>query len=260
MESYQGLILAQRSAGEKGKFIDVLTEQQTVQEIYVRGAKKPTASGTSATQQFAYAVFSVSHRNNRLYLDSVEPIRIFYHLRESLTRLSLATYFSELVRLSVREFQSPDEHCQAFRLTLNTLHYLESGIRAESYLKPTFELRLMTELGMMPDLIMCRNCGAYLPEQLYFSPQEGYFYCAACHAASPLIAPILLQKSALQAMRHIVFADFDRLFSWKLGEQNLADVRSSAERFVRYHLGLHIPALDFYHDIANRKEGQHEPE
>ena len=42
MEIYRGLVLAERSAGERGKFIDVLTEHNTVREIYVRGAKKNT--------------------------------------------------------------------------------------------------------------------------------------------------------------------------------------------------------------------------
>ena len=49
------------------------------------------------------------------------------------------------------------------RLMLNTLHYLENGSREEGLLKPIFELRLMTELGMMPDLLMCRTCGEFLP-------------------------------------------------------------------------------------------------
>ncbi|MFQ9093735.1 MAG: recombination protein O N-terminal domain-containing protein [Ruminococcus sp.] len=56
MEIYRGLVLAERSAGERGKFIDVLTEHNTVREIYVRGAKKNTSSGLSATQLFSYAI------------------------------------------------------------------------------------------------------------------------------------------------------------------------------------------------------------
>ena len=115
-----------------------------------------------------------------LYLDSAEPIRIFYRLRESLSRLSLAMYFSELVRLSVREHQTPEENCFVMRLMLNTLHYLENGERSEALLKSIFELRLMTELGMMPDLLMCRSCCVFLPKRLYFSVEEGCFFCADC--------------------------------------------------------------------------------
>ena len=148
MEIYRGLVLAERSAGEQGKFIDVLTEHNTVQEIYVRGAKKNSSAGLSATQLFSYATFSVQKRRNQWYLDSAEPIRIFYRLRESLSRLSLAMYFGELIRLSVREHQTPEENCFVMRLMLNTLHYLESGQRSEALLKPIFELRLFTKTAL----------------------------------------------------------------------------------------------------------------
>ena len=132
MEIYRGLVLAERSAGERGKFIDVLTEHNTVREIYVRGAKKNTSAGLSATQLFSYANFSIRKQQKGLYLDSAEPIRIFYRLRESLSRLSLAMYFSELVRLSVREHQTPAqaealyESCKAY--CRERVPVVESGI------------------------------------------------------------------------------------------------------------------------------------
>ncbi len=250
METYLGLVIAERNAGDRGKFIDVLTEKNIVQELYVRGAKKPGASGMATTQLFSYARFSVNERNQRLYLDSAEPIRLFYRLRETLTRLSLAMYFSELIRLCVREYRNPSENCEVLRLTLNTLHFLENGERDEKMLKPIFEIRLMTELGMMPDLLTCRCCGEFLPKRLYFSVEEGCFYCAQCGAPHTSYQPVQLRAPALQAMRHIVFADYDRLFHFHLGADNLAAVSVCAERFVQYHLGFQMKALEFYHKIT----------
>lgn len=251
MEIYRGLVLAERSAGEQGKFIDVLTEHNTVQEIYVRGAKKNSSAGLSATQLFSYATFSVQKRQNQWYLDSAEPIRIFYRLRESLSRLSLAMYFGELIRLSVREHQTPEENCFVMRLMLNTLHYLESGQRSEALLKPIFELRLMTELGMMPDLLMCRGCGVFLPKRLYFSVEKGCFFCADCGAPDSPQESLLLRAPVLQAMRHILFADYDRLFHFQLGAENLQMLGICTERFVQYHLSLKPKALTFYRSITN---------
>ena len=60
METYKGLVLAERNAGDRGKFIDILTENNTVQEVYVRGAKKASSAATSLTQLFSYAVISSS--------------------------------------------------------------------------------------------------------------------------------------------------------------------------------------------------------
>ena len=232
MEIYRGLVLAERSAGEQGKFIDVLTEHNTVQEIYVRGAKKNSSAGLSATQLFSYATFSVQKRRNQWYLDSAEPIRIFYRLRESLSRLSLAMYFGELIRLSVREHQTPEENCFVMRLMLNTLHYLESGQRSEALLKPIFELRLMTK-------------------RLYFSVEKGCFFCTDCGAPDSPQEPLLLRAPVLQAMRHILFADYDRLFHFQLGAENLQMLGICTERFVQYHLSLKPKALTFYRSITN---------
>ncbi len=264
MEMFQGLVVAERNAGDRGKFIDIFTDRNTVQEVYVRGAKKMSSAGTSTTQQFSYARFSVNRRQERLYLDSAEPVRLFYRLRESLSRLSLAMYFAELIRLSVREYQNPGEQCEALRLMLNTLHFLENGERDEAMLKPLFELRLMTELGMMPDLLACRSCGEFLPERLCFSVEEGCFYCASCRK-SQMKNSILLRAPALQAMRHMVFAEYDRLFHFHLGANHLAAVSMCTERFVQYHLGLRIKALDFYYHIqaasptSSQKGESHEP-
>lgn len=254
METYRGLILAQRSAGDRGKFIDMLTARSTVQEVYVRGAKKTASSGVSATQMFTYGRFSVQQCGTTYYLDSAESIRIFYRLRESLTRLSLASYFSELVQMSVREFRTPGEPCDVMRLMLNTLHFLETGTRPEEMLKPLFELRLMTELGMMPDVLMCRRCGKFLPDQLYFSVEEGYFCCKDCGVPSAQHTPVLLHVPALQAMRHIIFADFNRLYRFRLGPENLAALRQYTERFVQYHLGFPLKSLAFYHEMTGQKD------
>lgn len=260
-QTCKAVILARRASGDPGQFVDVFTEQNTVEEIYVYGNKSASSAGVSSLQQFSYATLSVRRgRGGRVYLDSIEPIRIFYNLRAPLSRLSLATYFSELVRLCVPTFRVPGESNEAFRLFLNTLHFLEKGIRDEMLLKPLFELRLMTELGHMPNLLVCQKCGEYLPQRMVFSPAQGVYWCRAC--APPQKGGILAPAAVLTAMRHIVFSDFSRLFSWKLGKENLILLGQIAEAFVQYHLGLRIPALDYYHAVSNLapKEGAYESE
>lgn len=250
MEIYRGLILAQRNAGDRGKFVDILTEMNTVQEVYVRGAKKLDASATSVTQLFSYARFSVQKRGNQYYLDSAEPIKVFYRLRESLSRLSLAMYFAELVRLSVREFRHPGEQSEVLRLLLNTLHYLEGAARSETMLKSIFEMRLMVELGMAPNLLICRSCGAFLPEKLLFFVGEAGYCCAGCDPSGMHSQSILIHAPTLQAMRHLVFADWDRLYNFRLGQLYLAELSTCTEQFVRYHLGFRFETLQFYHKIT----------
>ena len=97
-------------------------------------------------------------------------------------------------------------------------------------LKPLFELRFMTELGMMPDLLMCRSCGVFLPKRLYFSVEQGCFFCTNCGAPQRDNSCILIPAAVLQAMRHIVFADFSRLFRVRISLPCLRNLSKSPKR------------------------------
>ncbi len=253
METYRGLVLAERNAGDRGKFLDILLENNTVQEVFCRGGKRNTSAGLAATQLFSYATFSLTRRQQQVYLDSCEPIHIFYRLRNSLSRLSLALYFAELVRGCIQSLRWVKDTSDVMWLLLNTLYFLEGGLREEALLKPLFELRLMTELGMMPDLLICRTCNAYCPSELVFSVEGGCFYCRDCvpERMSPKWL-IPLRAPALLAMRHIVFADKNRLFNFRLGTENLAALGRCTERFVQYYLPVPLRTLTFYHNIVSQ--------
>ncbi len=52
-------------------------------------------------------------------------------------------------------------------------------------------------------------------------------------------------------MRHIVFADYTRLYQLPLGKDNLRPLGDCTERFVQYHLSLKPRALTFYQSVAH---------
>ena len=194
-----GIVIRERSVGEQDKFIDLLTADQGVLEVSVRGAKKITSRHGAASQLYAYGQYCLDSRRDRYYLNSAQVERIFYDLRQDLTRLSLATYFSELIGFAVGA-----EHAKSdiLRLLLNTLHYLEEGSRPVPLLKALFELRFLTELGMMPDIVCCDVCGEYAPAQLIFRLQAGNFICAHCAGEiAPDREQMPVSGSVLQAVR-----------------------------------------------------------
>ena len=121
-----GIVIRERSVGEQDKFIDLLTAEHGVLEVSVRGAKKITSRHGAASQLYAYGQYCLDSRRDRYSLNSAQVNRIFYDLRQDLTRLSLANYFSELIGFAVGA-----EHAKSdiLRLLLNTLHYLEEGSR-----------------------------------------------------------------------------------------------------------------------------------
>lgn len=244
-----GIVIRERSVGEQDKFIDLLTAEHGVLEVSVRGAKKITSRHGAASQLYAYGQYCLDSRRDRYYLNSAQVNRIFYDLRQDLTRLSLANYFSELIGFAVG---AEHENSDILRLLLNTLHYLEEGSRPVPLLKALFELRFLTELGMMPDIVCCDVCGEYAPSQLIFRLQAGNFVCSPCAGElAPDREQMPVSGSVLQAVRHIVLSDFDRLFHFRLSDPAQSALSILAERYTILHLERQFRTLDFYKSLEN---------
>ena len=248
MTTFEGIVLKERSSGEKDKFIDILTKDRGVIEVSVKGAKKINGKNGSSAQLFAYSRFCTEIWRNMPCLNSAEPIHIFYGLRNSLGRISLASYFSEVLRFCViPEEQNND----VLRLMLNCLHFLETGERSEAQLKAIFELRLMSEIGFMPDVVACRRCGVFEPEKLFFSVSDGGFFCKDCFNGNLSADYFRVPLSVLSAVRHIVLTDFDRLFNFRVSESTMAELAQFAEVYLTSHLERTFQTLDFYKNMTN---------
>ena len=247
MTTVEGIVLKERSVGEQDKFIDILTRESGVLEVSVKGAKKINGRSGSSSQLLAYSRFCIDKRGNYLYLNSAEPIHIFYGLRDSLKKISLASYFAEVLRFCIRpEAQNGD----VMRLMLNCLHYLENGERDEKLLKAVFELRLMSETGYMPDVVACRSCGVFEPEELFFCIGNGGFYCADCFESGASEDHMKIKLPVLSAVRHIVLSDFDRLFNFRVSESTQQSLSALAESYLLTHLERSFGTLDFYKSIV----------
>lgn len=248
MTTIEGIVLKERAFGEQDKFIDILTRDRGLLELPVKGARKISGKFSAPTQLFAYSKFCYEQRKNRFYLNSAETIHIFYGLRNSLSAISLASYFSDILRYSVAELTDSED---VLRLFLNTLHYLENGLRHEKLLKSIFELRLMSEIGFMPDVVACHGCGVFEPEELYFSVSDGSFLCSECCPPELKKSNFKITLPVLSAIRHIVFMDFNRLFNFRVSENVLERLSEFSESYIISHLERSFNTLDFYKSLRN---------
>ena len=245
MLTVKGIVLMQRTVGEQDRFIDILTAEYGVMEVFVKGAGKISSRTGSGTQLFAYSEFCLADKKHGARtLNSVSPIQIFYGLRGSVTAVALASYFSQIINFAVLPRTGIPE---ILRLMLNCLHFLSEGTKSEAVLKAVFELRMASLLGFLPDVVMCRRCGTYLPETLYFRVKDGHFFCRTClHSGEETEGCIAMPAGTLQAIRHIVLSDFGKIFSFRVSDSAAAPLGAFAEDYLRYHIDRSFPTLEFY--------------
>ena len=114
-------------------------------------------------------------------------------------------------------------------------------------MKAAFELRLMCLEGYEPLADACAVCGVPEPERPRFHLAEGVLHCGACQVGEGEDLP--LEGGALAAMRHIVYGDPGRLFSFRLDPAGLACLGRVCEGFLLTQLDRGFSTLDFYKQL-----------
>jgi DNA repair protein RecO (recombination protein O) len=245
MITTNGIVIREKNFGENDKFIDILTDNYGVIEIMVKGSKKINSQNSSSTQLFAYSKFCLESKKDKYYLNSCEPIKIFYDIRLDIDKLSLVSYFSELISFTVCE----DKNSEILKLFLNTIHFLSIGKREEILLKSIFELRLMAEIGMMPNVVACGCCNIYLDDKMFFVVENGGIYCHNCYNNFDELTSISLTDSVLHALRYILLSDFNKIFNFTISPLSQNKLAYISESYLLSHLGRKFKTLDFYKSI-----------
>ncbi len=242
-----GLVIKQRTMDTDDSLLTILTKDLGVVYAYAKGAKRMKSALLSSTELLCYSRFVLFKNRERYSVNNADLNQVFFGVREDITKLSLATYFAQLSGI-VLPVEEPEE--EALRLFLNCLHLLEKDKLPQTQLKVIFELRLMTLCGFMPDLVGCAGCGTYEAVEMYFVPQSGEILCGNCkgRAATPVFP---LSRSVLQAMRHIIYSDFSKLFAFTLAPESLEQLSLASERFVKAQVDTPLPTLDFYQSLQS---------
>jgi DNA repair protein RecO (recombination protein O) len=244
----RGLVVSEKRVGEGDRLVTVLTGERGILRAFVRQSRRAGSGRLSATRLFTYSRFSIFEGRDSYIIDDAQPLEVFFGLREDIGRLSLAQYFCELaVSLAPQ-----DSEAELFlRLLLNGMYFLSKDMRPETVLKATVEMRMMSLAGYMPNLICCAECGCYESETMYFLPRSGRILCGSCCGSQQPEPMYLLHPGAMTALRHTVYADFDKLFSFRISEEAAKELSAASERYVTETLQRSFATLDFYHQMID---------
>ena len=166
-----------------------------------------------------------------------------FGIRGNLEALSLGFYFAELAEAVAVEDSAPGE---LLRHLLNGLHTLSTPSRPLPLVKAAFELKFLCVAGFAPLADSCARCGRGDPASPVLDPVRGVVYCRDC--APGASAPLC--PDSLAALRHVVYGDEKRLYSFRLTPEPLQRFSDAAERFVFAQMERRFRTLEFYKSLA----------
>lgn len=249
----KGVVLRETETKETDKILTLLTPGQGKIAVIARGARRKSCKYAACAQSLVWSEWTLYQRGQWYYAREGSTLELFSGLRADLDALALGFYFAELTEALTIE-ETPSE--EPLRHLLNGLYALSTLHKPPSLAKPAFELRMLCAAGYEPLADACAYCGAEEPEEPMLDVVQGIIRCRKCGGPAGGPAPsVPLCRDSLAALRHIVYGDPKRLYSFSLGAEALARLDRAAEAFLAAQLERGFRTLDFYKSLQGMSNG-----
>lgn len=243
----KALVLRAVDYKETDKVLTLLTPMDGKVTASARGSRKRGSALAAGTQLLIWSDMVLYEYQGRWSVKEAAVERQFRGVEQDIERLSLGCYFAELAEtLAVEDLPAQE----LLSLVLNSLHVLDKlPQKPLELVKAVFELKLMCLSGYEPILDACAVCGQDPPEDPRFHLREGVLHCASCRGEVGEGISMPVSPSALAAMRHVVYGDPKRLFSFQMDEESLKQLAGICEAYLMTQLERGFRTLDFYKQI-----------
>ncbi len=240
------------------RLISLFTRERGIVSAYVPVRRSPRVSFTAASQLFCYAEFVLYSKGEHDWVREIDLLEPFLPLRESIERVSLATYFCDVVR----ETATNEADVSQFRLLLNALFALSTQQYDPRLVKATFEFRTAAILGFAPDVSACGQCGENA-DDLALHVMGGHCLCSRCRMLAQDEQPLpegadevreaglllLFTKKAMEALRFCLSCPLERILSFKLEGQDADCFAKGGEVYLLNHVERSFSSLEFYKSL-----------
>ena len=240
----RGVVLRETETRETDKILTLLSEDQGKISVIARGARRKNCKFAAAAQSLAWSEWTLYQRKDWYYVNEGTTLELFEGLRRDLKALALGFYMAELTEFVTVPGEPAPE---LLRHLLNGLYALAVLKKPPELVKPAFEMKLLCLAGYEPLADACEVCGKTDPEEPMLNAALGTLRCKRCcqgGMASPLC------PDSLAALRHIVYGDPKRLYSFRLSDEALRRLSKAAALFLRAQLERDFRTLDFYESLG----------
>lgn len=247
IQKSEAVVLRRQDLRETSLILTFYTKDFGKIKGIVRGVRGSHAQyGGGSLELFAHdeIVFYERKKSDIFTVSQCDLMDFFNPIRQSLERLSYASYIVELLD-SVTSLG--DRNIEVFNLILNSLVLL-SGESSARRVARIFEIKLLSLLGLMPTLEVCANCGGKAEASVKFSIVQGGLICGKCLSCDKNAVPIL--QGTKKFIEHIRVSPFEKVARVKVANTVGKDLESILRKFLDYHIERRLRSLEFLKEIG----------
>lgn len=187
-------------------------------------------------------VFYEKVRSELHLFSEANVLKSFEKIRSNLEALATAYYVTELVD---QVTEPHDPHEAIFEL-LNFVYQWLPSLPPSSVAR-FFEIRLLSEVGLLPHVTTCLGCGEGRPKKAFFSVRQGAIFCTLCRKKAPEAR--LVSTLALERMRNFLNEKATNLILEGQASEADQEIDDLMERFLSDRLGRKLLTRRFLKQV-----------
>ncbi|WP_432409291.1 DNA repair protein RecO [Wukongibacter sp. M2B1] len=215
-----------------------------------KGGRRPKSKLSPASHIFVFGEFVLSRGKELDKISSADIHESFYKIREDLSKLAYASYFSELCESVIVEGVTNNRLFDTF---LRTLSVTTEDCQDFELIKLGFQLKLLDYSGFRPELNKCVGCGSGSFEKIRFNISQGGLICDNCTARYGANT-FLLNETMLKVMKYILQTDIVTISKIKLNTKITNRLNYIIDSYIKFHLERkRFKSLEFLNSLKEIK-------
>lgn len=234
----EALVLRARDCGDGDKLLTLFSREYGKIRVIAHGVAKPASRKRGSVQPFTLSRFLLYRGRELDSVSQCEGLEMFSYLRESLEKISFASYLTELVDALAPDGE-PNE--TLFLLLLTTLRLMGEG--DPEMLARAFEIKAAGLMGYRPVLENCASCGETAGGRLYFSPALGGLLCEKCSCLDS--NAFACNRGIVEILKKLLNWHQSRMHQLKTDPATRKQIGSILHEHLKFHLGCELKSPSF---------------
>jgi DNA repair protein RecO (recombination protein O) len=235
----RGIVIRKSNLGEADRILTILTSDRGKIRVVAKGVRRTKAKLSGWLDMFADNQLELAEGRNLDIVTGATAVRQIMTDKLTLQQTGLMYYFCELVDKLIEETHDVPE---VFGLLQESLLAVADEVLSLNILKTYFEIKLLTGLGLSPELYRCVVSGQELNEEdrLYFSYRLGGVFCDGKNQDD--FAPEI-SKDGIKLLRLLQRYPLDTIGKVKVTDETVEEVSRLMSEFVEFVTDRRIRSL-----------------
>src|SRR6185437_3212337 len=246
----EAIVLSRFDYGEADRILTLITPAGGKIKAIAKGIRRPTSRIGGSLEPFAELTVLMARGRTFDVVTQVSVGHAWLNLRDSLESAATAWYLAELADRSLEERHAAES---VYSLLKRGYELLDAGM-APGRVARWFEMHLLDELGVRPEVDRCVECGRLLEsdERYRWMPPLGGVLCERC--PGPPFERVGLTLEALKLLKAYQRLDVEALAPLRVRPETEREVEIAMREFLAFSLERKPRSLAFLDEIrANER-------